>query len=922
MKQKGKIFKRCLSIVLCMTMLLFSGNRMSVYAQETESNARMEGETVTENVETVPEVENNDEDFISATTFSEGGVLRAAPPAEARNAVVTLPDAGGKTLQDLVNAAPDNTPTTIELTANYQLPKPLVIPAGKDITIQSSEGNQYQLSPTRGMEVTFKNLISVEEGGRLTVQNTKLFSSGSSPMMGPVLLVKGMTFLGSQTVVTTDKAPAKSSSAIVVDAPNALLTIAGAQISNFSLQSGHNGGAVIVKQGTLMMNDGTIEKCIADNGGAIAIEQQGKVIMRGGQILNCKTAVGGFGGGVFLAEQGAQFEMSGGEISGCNAWWSGGGVSTEQKGGDVLISGGRIGKNTAIQGGGVYVYAPGTFKMSGGLIDSNEATVSGAGVYLAGSEGKMTGGTISNNTAKSGGGGIGVYPSWPSFKSVLTITGGTIKNNTAHGEGLDGVLTYSGGGIYVDQGCTLYIYNVAIADNKAVSIPKYASKGGGLAACPTSHVEIHRKDGAVFYQNKDQSGYADEIYLAERGGNQDTPYISPYYLGGGKYDWADANGGKIEAYDAVAARVDNPQQDIALFNALKEEDPGVQDALEEAKVFITDNNGLFGGGIGTNGTVIIGTEEDEPATGNLTVSKIVSGDGADHNKLFSFSVTAAYEPFKAINGTYGDMTFVDGTATFTLKDQQSKTAEGLPVGTVYTVIENDADDYDITMTNDQGTIQQDTLSVATFTNHRDKPVCPCEGGEETDPQDNPPVKDTGNLTVVKTIVGADLDLNREFTFTVTLDQTNINGQYGDMFFSDGTATFTLKHGQSKTASGLPDGVAYTVKESGDSGYIADASNATGSILKGTTETALFQNRKVTPGTSEPNPPKPEESASTPKPSKQVTSQSKKTSTTKSEKAPSTGDNFNVGLWMGLAGSSFAVLVSVMLKKEHFKNCDR
>ena len=73
MKQKGKIFKRCLSIVLCMTMLLFSGNGMSVYAQETESNARMEGETVTENVETVPEVENNDEDFISATTFSEGG---------------------------------------------------------------------------------------------------------------------------------------------------------------------------------------------------------------------------------------------------------------------------------------------------------------------------------------------------------------------------------------------------------------------------------------------------------------------------------------------------------------------------------------------------------------------------------------------------------------------------------------------------------------------------------------------------------------------------------------------------------------------------------------------------------------------------------------------------------------------------------
>ena len=65
----------------------------------------------------------------------------------------------------------------------------------------------------------------------------------------------------------------------------------------------------------------------------------------------------------------------------------------------------------------------------------------------------------------------------------------------------------------------------------------------------------------------------------------------------------------------------------------------------------------------------------------------------------------------------------------------------------------------------------------------------------------------GNLTVKKQVYSG--DRQRDFSFTVTLDDKSINGICGDMTFQDGVAAFTLKDGESKTAKGLPSGVGYT-----------------------------------------------------------------------------------------------------------------
>ncbi len=64
----------------------------------------------------------------------------------------------------------------------------------------------------------------------------------------------------------------------------------------------------------------------------------------------------------------------------------------------------------------------------------------------------------------------------------------------------------------------------------------------------------------------------------------------------------------------------------------------------------------------------------------------------------------------------------------------------------------------------------------------------------------------GNLSVAKTVAGNNGDTSKAFNFTVTLGDTGINGTFGEMTFADGVATFVLKHGESKTAVGLPAGI--------------------------------------------------------------------------------------------------------------------
>ena len=291
-----------------------------------------------------------------------------------------------------------------------------------------------------------------------------------------------------------------------------------------------------------------------------------------------------------------------------------------------------------------------------------------------------------------------------------------------------------------------------------------------------------------------------------------------------------------------------------------------------------------------------------PKTGNLTVSKAVVGDAGETSRAFTFKVTLENT---SINGKYGDMTFTNGVATFTLKHGESKTATGLPAGKSYTVTETEAnqDGYITTKIGDTGTIGDGVTATAAFTNAKNV---------------TPPKPGTGNLIVSKVVAGNAGDKTKGFQFTVTLGDKTINGKYGDMTFTNGVATITLKHGESKTATGLPAGKTYTVTETkaNQDGYVTTKTGDTGTIGDGIITTAAFTNTKAN-ATDPSKPTKPT------KPSK-PTNSGTPTNTSKRpiDGAPNTGDESNLSLWLMLMGASCVGVISTLLFSRKRKKQER
>lgn len=224
-----------------------------------------------------------------------------------------------------------------------------------------------------------------------------------------------------------------------------------------------------------------------------------------------------------------------------------------------------------------------------------------------------------------------------------------------------------------------------------------------------------------------------------------------------------------------------------------------------------------------NGTATAAFTNTKNVFGGLTVTKTVEGDAADTGKDWHFTVTL---DGTGISGLYGGMFFANGVAAFTLRHGGEIAATGLPAGISYTVTESEAnqDGYLTTVTGDRGQIPAEGTARAAFTNTKSIP--------------------RGNLTVSKTVSGRNPAPNTPFGITVTLDDRMVNGRYGGMTFHSGVAEFTLRHGESVTASGLPAGVGYLVQEDADEAYAVSSEGAEGTIVQDSTAEARFVNRRV------------------------------------------------------------------------------
>ena len=190
-------------------------------------------------------------------------------------------------------------------------------------------------------------------------------------------------------------------------------------------------------------------------------------------------------------------------------------------------------------------------------------------------------------------------------------------------------------------------------------------------------------------------------------------------------------------------------------------------------------------------------------TGDLKVSKTLSGNAADPADTFHFTVEVA-----RANGSYAaegaatSVSFTNGKAEVTLKGGESVTIKGLPDGAAYTVTETEAnqDDYTTTPSTGKvtGTISADATGEATphaaFTNTRNK----------------------GGLTVTKTFAGNTGKLKDEdkakISFTVTGPEWEEaqTFTYAEMVNPEGVKTFeNIKLGKYTVTENTGDGKTYT-----------------------------------------------------------------------------------------------------------------
>ena len=274
------------------------------------------------------------------------------------------------------------------------------------------------------------------------------------------------------------------------------ITIEGGDIqAQFVLAKGTAQGSI----NSFTMNGGIIRNSNTDNtaeteylnikeeGGAVWL-QDGKCEISGGTIENCMATEGG---AIYIAgTNNPTFTMTGGVISNCTSQGNGGAVYLE--GGTVTLEGGTISDNLASggHGGGIYIEEGSFYMPKNGTatITENSAIFrdskggDGGGLYVTSEEKDVTvellSGTITQNTSDHWGGGVCVDMSGTEQAAKVTV--GTSGETDPDISGNHTLL--SGGGLYVSGEYANIIINGGNIDGNSTSayVPNVnvANEGG------------------------------------------------------------------------------------------------------------------------------------------------------------------------------------------------------------------------------------------------------------------------------------------------------------------------------------------------------------------------------------------------------------------------------------------------------------
>ena len=495
------------------------------------------------------------------------------------------------------------------------------------------------------------HMINIEEGGNVYIEGITIDGNNVGDRFMNMKRVATAIEISGKLTLVSGTITRHTCYVIHMQGKNAEFHMQGGIITENEASS----GLLIEDHATFIMDGGEITKNSFDNWSdmeenGIYLLNGSKFILNNGYITNniCDGLMSGIvnvsGGRSNRDEDAASFVMNGGEISNNYSNRTAGGVTVGTwlnpdyiTVANFQMNGGKISNNTSrFSGGGVFILCNGEFEMNNGEIINNQAPM-GGGVSAfdafvamgAGDAGfdindwgtkyncpaafTMNGGVISGNSTNDAiqadatqGTGGGVYVA----SNKVTLNAGKITNNKAEDQG---------GGVYVGSiPYELHMYNTLITDNDATLL------GGGIWSCPTGSVQIHVNNGGALFDNNALTNAAGDDYVSVPRSDKYITTLAERMLGGGSVTYYEDGKvlelGVLGKPDPSVSRFDpaNPGEPIKNISNSKETyalkvdttQNAKEIAKDAAKLIISGNTSVRGGGIGTNGSVVIGEEEN------------------------------------------------------------------------------------------------------------------------------------------------------------------------------------------------------------------------------------------------------------------------------------------------------------------------
>lgn len=498
------------------------------------------------------------------------------------------------------------------------------------------------------------------------------------------------------------------------------------------------------------------------DGGTLYVRLFDKISFKGNTISN-SFAMSNGGGMHVLGNSGSNFVFENSTVTKCEAGHRGGGMKLQMSEGSRLeLISGLISENSATEMGGGIDYTTHNqtaLRMSNVLITENEA-VRGAGIWACPTSETYSystlGGTIYNNKA-SGKinasltyGALGasgdevryegkdtkdafvVSGNKPSASTIMTVTkralgGGLMKwyldeEGNRYEEGDAEVES----AIHTDTSDSFGLHGVlseehqALATAEAKLIIKGNSctrRGGGIASNSPIIIGLEGVDVSVkVTKTWDEKEHPGSVLVDLYRVNADNSEIKLDH----DVELNADNNWQVEFTDLPSKYTDS--NGVVQDCTYKVKEHSVEGWASESTTSYDDSTKTY----------TVNIENKLIHYGDLSITKQTEGSGADADEYFDFTVTLD----KEITGTYGDLEFKDGVASFKLKNGETKTARGIISGTAYKVQEKQANEggYQTSSENEEGLISADETVSVVFTNYREANI----------EDDDDPVHDNSN----------------------------------------------------------------------------------------------------------------------------------------------------------------------------------